>query len=190
MFQDFTSVRIFCFEYTNETQPPLWRCGVWSFDCFIFGRCQFWSFDCFIFGRRQCPCLTLVITIPLHRYPLPPLSAFAAVLMPSLLFQGKLVSQIFERKLSAGYLYAAPPQKCRFKETAICIHEGSRCCTIKGNLKARGRWQKDNMNPKLGLFFVVADTNTKIMFYFAPSSPLLKTLAVFWATATKCHFSF
>lgn len=41
---------------------------------------------------------------------------------------------------------------------------------------------------KVKKFFVVT-TNTKMMFYFAPSSPMLKTLVVFWVTATKCHLS-
>lgn len=110
----------FIFEYKNEIQPPVWR-------HFIFAPCQ-------------CPCLTPVITIPLHRYPLSPLLAFTVTAILLFLFQSKSVNRIIERKLSAGYLYAAPRQKCRFKETAICKHEGSRCCTIKGNLKERGRW--------------------------------------------------
>lgn len=75
--------------------------------------------------------------------------------MPTLIFlvQRKLVNQIFESKLSAGYLYAAPRQKSRFKETAICKHEGSRCCTIKGNLKERGKVTEGQNESKVKRFF-------------------------------------
>lgn len=175
MLQYSTSVRILFLKYKNETQPPVWRHWVWSVVCFVFGPCQ-------------CPCLTPIITMPLHRYPLPPLLALTAKLILIFLFQSKMINQIFERKLSARYLYAAPRQKCRFKERAICKHEGSRCCTIKGNLKERGKVIEGQNESKVENFFVVA-TSTKMMFYFAPSSPMLKTLVVFRVTATKCHFS-
>lgn len=112
----------------------------------------------------------------------------SAMLILIFLFQTKVVNQIFERKLSAGYLYAVPRQKCRFKETAICKHEGSRCYTIKGNLKERGKVIEGQNESEVKNFSVVA-TNTKMMFYIAPSSPMLKTPVVFWVTATKCHLS-
>jgi len=122
------------------------------------------------------------------RAPLAPLLPRTVVPIPIFLFQRKLVDQIFERKLSAGYLYAAPRQKCRFKETAICRHEGSRCCTIKGNLKERGKVIEGQNESEVKKFFVVA-ANTKTMFYFAPLSPMLQTLVIFWVTAPRCHLS-
>lgn len=84
-----------------------------------------------------------------------PSPLFPFILTPTLIFlvQRKLVIQIFERKLSAGYLYAAPRQKSRFKETAICKHEGSRCCTIKCNLKGRGKVTEGQNESKVKRFF-------------------------------------
>lgn len=74
------------------------------------------------------------------------------------LFQSKLFNQISERNLSAGYLYAAPRQKCRFKETAICKHDGSSWCTIKGNLKERGKVIEGQNESKVENFVVLLQT--------------------------------
>lgn len=110
--------------------------------------------------------------------------------MPTLIFlvQRKLVNQIFESKLSAGYLYAAPRQKSRFKETAICKHEGSRCCTIKGNLKERGKVTEGQNESKVKRFFLLSLQIQKSCSTSHLQVPE-KTPVVFWVTNSKRHLS-
>lgn len=94
--------------------------------------------------------VSLPDTCHYHSSPSPFPSLAAPPVMSILIFpcHSKLVNQTFESKLSAGYLHAAPRQKCRFEEAAICRREGSSCSTIRGNLKSGGRWEKDDTNPK------------------------------------------
>lgn len=98
--------------------------------------------------------VSLPDTCHYHSSPSPFPSLAAPPVMSILIFlcHSKLVNQTSESKLSAGYLYAAPRQKCRFEEAAICRREGSSCSTIRGNLKSGGRWEKDDTNPKSRVF--------------------------------------
>lgn len=90
--------------------------------------------------------------------PFPSLSAPPVMSILIFLCHSKLVNQTFESKLSAGYLYAAPRQKCRFKEAAICRREGSSCCTIRSNLKERGKVREGRHESKVKDFLLLLQT--------------------------------
>lgn len=133
--------------------------------------------------------VSLPDTCHYHSSPSPFPSLAAPPVMSILIFpcHSKLVNQTFESKLSAGYLHAAPRQKCRFEEAAICRREGSSCSTIRGNLKSGEGERRTTRIQSQGVFVVAA--NTKMMFYFTPPGPTEKTPLVLWVTATKCHLS-